>query len=249
MVTCGASWCTGLVRRMRNPEQGRPPAALRARRLVTPGTLLVWHRRLVARSWIYPNRPGRPGTSREIGDLVLRLAQQNRSGGYRRVHGELTRLGHHLSAATMRPIRRGPTPPAGSAPSGHLLAGMPAHPSRRPASLRLVPRGHDLPHPPVRAVRHAGADPARAPPRRDHHPDGAWTAQQARNLIIDPAGPIVSCRSSSSATATPSSPACPARSSPTRASGRSRLRRGRRGPTALPGGGCAPYGPSAPTRC
>jgi putative transposase len=180
MVTCGASWCTGLVRRMRNPEQGRPPAALRARRLVTPGTLLVWHRRLVARSWIYPNRPGRPGTSREIGDLVLRLAQQNRSGGYRRVHGELTRLGHHLSAATMRPIRRGPTPPAGSAPSGHLVACIPAHPSRRPASLRPVPRGHDLPHPPVRAVRHAGADPARAPPRRDHPP---------RRRMDRPAGP------------------------------------------------------------
>jgi putative transposase len=42
------------------------PAALRASRLVTPGTLLAWHRRLVTRKWTYPGRPGRPGTSVEI---------------------------------------------------------------------------------------------------------------------------------------------------------------------------------------
>jgi putative transposase len=48
------------------------PAALRASRLVTPGTLLAWHRRLIIRKWTYPSRPGRPGMSREIRDLVLR---------------------------------------------------------------------------------------------------------------------------------------------------------------------------------
>ena len=63
------------------------PAALRAQRLVTPGTLLAWHRRLVARSWTYPNQPGRPGTSQEIRNLVLRLAWENPARGYRRVHG------------------------------------------------------------------------------------------------------------------------------------------------------------------
>jgi putative transposase len=78
------------------------PAVLRAHRLVTPGTLLAWHRRLITRKWTYPNRPVRPRTSQEIHALVLRLARENPAWGYRRVHGELCRLGHHISEATVR---------------------------------------------------------------------------------------------------------------------------------------------------
>jgi hypothetical protein len=52
------------------------PAALRAHRLVTPGTLLAWHCRLITRKWTYPNQPGRPGISPEIRELVLRLARE-----------------------------------------------------------------------------------------------------------------------------------------------------------------------------
>jgi hypothetical protein len=86
--------------------------ALRSGRLVTPGTLLAWHRRLVTRRWTYTGRPGRPGTSAEIRDLVLRLAEENPAWGYRWVHGELTRLGHPISQATVRRILRARYRPA-----------------------------------------------------------------------------------------------------------------------------------------
>jgi putative transposase len=57
------------------------PAVLRAHRLVTPGTVLAWHRRLIRRKWTYPSRPGRPGTSQQIRELALRLAQENPASG------------------------------------------------------------------------------------------------------------------------------------------------------------------------
>jgi hypothetical protein len=61
------------------------PAGLRMHRLVTPGTVLRWHRRLVTRKWTYPHRMGRPPVSAEIASLIERLATENRGWGYKRI--------------------------------------------------------------------------------------------------------------------------------------------------------------------
>jgi hypothetical protein len=70
---------------------------------VQPGTLLRWHRDLVRRRWTYPHPRGRPPVARELRWLVLRLARENPTWGYRRIHGELCRLGYRdrIGASTV----------------------------------------------------------------------------------------------------------------------------------------------------
>jgi putative transposase len=82
------------------------PKALRACRIVTPGTLLRWHRRMAAAKWRQPRAPGRPPVPDELVALILRLARENQRWGVVRIQGELRRLGHRVAASTIRKILR-----------------------------------------------------------------------------------------------------------------------------------------------
>jgi transposase len=74
--------------------------------IVTPATLLAWHRRLIARKYDGSEQrgPGRPRTREEIQDLVIRMAKENRNWGYRRIQGALANLGHEIAHGTIANI-------------------------------------------------------------------------------------------------------------------------------------------------
>jgi hypothetical protein len=70
--------------------------------IVTPDTLMRWHRRLVAQKWNFTQRrgPGRPGIMREIAELIVRMAQDNPRWGYTRIQGALANLHHRVGRGT-----------------------------------------------------------------------------------------------------------------------------------------------------
>ncbi len=73
--------------------------------LVTPDTLLAWHRKLIAEKWTYRRKgPGRPRVTQEITDLVLHMARENDAWGYDRIQGALANLGHIIAANTVKNI-------------------------------------------------------------------------------------------------------------------------------------------------
>jgi putative transposase len=155
---------------------------------VRPETLLRWHRDLVRRRWSYPHRRGRPSTSPKIHALVLRLARENPTWGYRRIHGELCRLGSRIGASTVWAILD--------------RAGVDPAPTRSAISWRQFLRAHAKG---VLAVDFFTVDTVllrrlyvlfviEVASRRVHmlgvtpHPAGAWVTQQARNLLMELAG-------------------------------------------------------------
>lgn len=144
------------------------------------------HRRLVANKYTTtPHRPGRPPTKAAIKALVIRIATENPSWGYRRVHGELTRLGHQVASATVWGILHtaGIDPaPRRAGPTWHQFLTTQAHGIlaidfvhidtvllKRIYALILIEHG-------TRRVHLLGTTT---------NPDGAWTTQAARNLLMD----------------------------------------------------------------
>jgi len=71
--------------------------------IVSPGTLLRWHRRLVAQKWNYTDRRGvgRPGIMRHVSQLIVRMAQENSGWGYTRIQGALANLNHTVGRGTI----------------------------------------------------------------------------------------------------------------------------------------------------
>jgi putative transposase len=95
------------------------PRTLRAHRLVTPGTILRWHRCLMARKWTYPPRC-RPPVSTETVALIERLAMESPCWGYKRIRGELLKLGHWVGTSTIRWVLKALGDPVGTAATDGL---------------------------------------------------------------------------------------------------------------------------------
>jgi transposase InsO family protein len=75
--------------------------------IVTPDTILAWHRRLIASKWTYPRRGvGRPGVMKEIRGLIVQMAEENPSWGYARIQGQLKHLDHRVARSTIAKVLR-----------------------------------------------------------------------------------------------------------------------------------------------
>jgi len=162
------------------------PRSVRMSRLVTTDTLLRWHRRLVRWRWSYPPKGGRPPADDELVALIGQMAKENPGWGYKRIQGELLGLGYRVGASTVRRVlKRLRIPPAPDRSRSTWRQFL-----RTQASTMLacdffhVDCAVTLRRLYVFFVIETGS-------RHVHvlgvtaHPDGAWTVQQARNLLMD----------------------------------------------------------------
>jgi transposase InsO family protein len=162
------------------------PRPLRMSRLVTPDTLLRWHRLLVRLRWTYPRRGGRPPVDVRVAVLIGQMARENPGWGYKRIQGELLGLGYRVGASTVRRVlkqlRIPPAPQRNRTTWRQFLRTQAAtmlacdffHVDcavtlRRVYVFFVIEVG-------TRHVYVLGVTT---------HSDGAWTVQQARNLLMD----------------------------------------------------------------
>jgi putative transposase len=158
------------------------------RLIVTPGTIMRWHREIVRRRWARlsrKGRSGRPATHRNVRSVVLRLARENEAWGYRRIHGELASLGVTVAPSTVwqilknagispAPRRDGPgwaeflrSQARGILALDFFTAGLLN--GTKVYVLAVIEHG-------TRRIRVLGAT---------GHPVQSWVVQQARNLVMD----------------------------------------------------------------
>jgi putative transposase len=172
---------------------------------VSPATLLRWHRQLVDRRWTYAQRSvGRPRTDTGLTELVLRLARENATWGYRRIHGELVGLGIRLAPSRIWAILRRhgiePAPRRAELSWSQLLC----------AQAAAIVACDFLTVDTVRLRRLYVLFFIELGSRRVHfggvtaNPHERWVTQQARNLVMTSRSASSRC-ASSSATATASS--------------------------------------------
>jgi putative transposase len=162
------------------------PRPLRINRLVTAETLLRWHRRMIRWRWTYPRRGGRPQVDPQTVALIGQMARENPGWGYKRIQGELVGLGIRVGASTVRRVLKRlrilPAPHRSRSTWRQFL--------RTQASTMLacdffhVDCAFTLRRLYVFFMLEVGT-------RHVHvlgvtaHPDGAWTVQQARNLLME----------------------------------------------------------------
>ena len=231
---------------------GALPRARWSSFLVTPDTILRWHRRLVTRKWTQARlRGGRPPLADDVVALILRLARENSRWGYRRIQGELKKLGASVSATAIRTVLLrnglGPAPRRASvtwraflrAQASAILAidffTVETMCLKTLYVLFFIELG-------TRRVRLVGVT---------DHPDASWVVQQAQEFSSEKGrGQRGRARIGSSfATGTASSRGPSTTCSPATAPRSSRRPSRRRTPTQSPSDGCGRSGRSAWTGC